>query len=72
MFFDQYNQATEEEITKNTASLLDQWALPKGMEILIHHFNKVLTYAFFSEEIITNGTLCTYVLTVVKNTGKYQ
>ena len=71
-FYSQYGISTEEEATENTASLLDPWAPHEGMEALIDRFNKVITYVSFAGEIMTNGTLCNYFLTVIKKTGKYQ
>ena len=70
--FDQYGIAIEEEIIKNTASLLDSWAPHKGMEVLIDQFDNVLTFASFAGHAMSNGNLCTYFLTVIKKTVKYQ
>ena len=69
--FEQYGQATEEEIIENTAALLEQWSLHKEIEKLIDRFDKALTYASFAKQGMTNGILCTYFLTVIKITGKY-
>ena len=49
-FWDQYGQATEEEIIKNTASLFNQWSLHKGIEKLIDRFDQALTYVSFVKQ----------------------
>ena len=65
-FFEQYGQATEEEAIENAAALLDQWSSHKGIEKLTDQFDKESTYASFSKQRMTNRTLSTYFLTVIK------
>ena len=71
-FFGQYGIATKEEIIENTASLFDSWAPHEGMEIPIDRFDNVLTFASFARHALSNGTLCTYFLAVIKKAVKYQ
>ena len=71
-FYNQYGIATEEEIIKNMAKLLNNWSPHEGMEKFIGHFDKSVTYASFAGQATASNTIVTYFLTVIKKTGKYQ
>ena len=60
-FYDQYRLATEEETTKTTAKLLDNWSPHKGMEKLINRFDKGATYTAFASQEIANHIIVTYI-----------
>ncbi len=70
-FWEQFRIATEEEIVKNTATLLNPWQPHEGMEILINRFDKCQIYAFFAKNLMDDKTLITYFLILIKKTGKY-
>ena len=70
-FWMQFGDATEEEIVKNTAKLLDPWQPQEGIEVLVGRFNKSQIFAFFARDQINDKTLITYFLIPIKKSGRY-
>ena len=62
----------EEDIINNTVKLLDSWSPHEGVEKLIYHFYKNVTYGSFANQEIANHTDVTYFLMILKKNGKYQ
>ena len=71
-FGGKFAMATEAEIIKNTAKLLNPWQPHEGMEVLIDWFYQKQIYTFFSKNLMDDKVLINYSLMVIKRMGKYM